>query len=325
MEAKKVSVIIPVYKVEKYIDQCLESVTTQTYSNLEIILVDDGSPDNCPEICEQWKKRDARIHVIHQKNQGVSSARNAALKFLPGDYIILVDSDDWIAPGMGEKLVGGIESAENVDAAFCGFTCADESGQVIVRQGTPPRPEGIVDRNKGVAEIFDAYSVMLWNKIFKAELFHKEIWFDPKLKLGEDELWIIEALKNADQIALLPEPLYYYRNRKGGVSKDFSLSEARLSEIASQRRVLEEIAEYDSEELLLLAQKRLYYSGQHVMKCAFYQGNYELFSKIDKEIDPERKIWFADHKNFLGRCRRKMVESMMRMNLPKPLVRFFDK
>ena len=109
---KKVSIIIPVYKVEKYIDQCLESVTNQTYSNLEIILVDDGSPDNCPEICEQWKRRDDRIRVIHQENQGVSSARNAALKVMTGDYIMFVDPDDWIASEMVEKLVGGVDSAE---------------------------------------------------------------------------------------------------------------------------------------------------------------------------------------------------------------------
>ena len=320
---KKVSIIIPVYKVEKYIDQCLESVTSQTYSNLEIILVDDGSPDNCPEICEQWKRRDDRIRVIHQENQGVSCARNAALKAMTGDYILFIDSDDWIAHTMVEKLVGGMESAENVDAVFCGLFEADELGQI--RTDVAYFPGGVVDRNEGAAQIFGEYRTAPWNKMFKVELFLHEIWFDPKLKIGEDELWVVEALKNANRIALLPEPLYYYRVRKDSASMDYSLSEARLSEVASQRRVLEEIMDYGSDELTLLAQERLYYRGQIVMKCAFYHGNYEQFFRIDKEIDPERKIWFANHGNFLGSCRRKLVEAMMRMRFPRPLVSIFDK
>lgn len=91
-----ISVIVPVYKVEKYLDECVESIVNQTYRNLEIILVDDGSPDNCPQMCDDWAKRDARIRVIHKENGGLSSARNAGLDVCTGEYISFIDSDDWL-------------------------------------------------------------------------------------------------------------------------------------------------------------------------------------------------------------------------------------
>ena len=100
MNEPLVSVIVPVYKVEKYLDKCIESIVGQTYENLEIILVDDGSPDNCPTMCDEWAQKDSRIKVIHKENGGLSSARNAGLDACTGDYIGFVDSDDWIEPDM---------------------------------------------------------------------------------------------------------------------------------------------------------------------------------------------------------------------------------
>lgn len=100
-----ISIIVPVYKVEKYLDKCVESIVEQTYKNLEIILVDDGSPDNCSAMCDEWAQKDSRIKVIHKENGGLSSARNAGLDACTGDYIGFVDSDDWIEPDMYEYLL----------------------------------------------------------------------------------------------------------------------------------------------------------------------------------------------------------------------------
>ncbi|MBQ4243839.1 MAG: glycosyltransferase, partial [Clostridia bacterium] len=99
-----ISVIVPVYKTEKYLDRCVNSIVNQTYKNLEIILVDDGSPDRCPELCDRWAEKDNRIKVIHQENGGMSAARNAGLRIAKGDYIGFVDSDDWIDNDMYEYL-----------------------------------------------------------------------------------------------------------------------------------------------------------------------------------------------------------------------------
>ena len=105
MDYGKVSVIVPIYKVEPYLDQCVQSIVNQTYKNLEIILVDDGSPDNSPAMCDAWAEKDNRIRVIHKENGGFSSARNAGLDAATGDYIQFVDSDDWILPDMTAALV----------------------------------------------------------------------------------------------------------------------------------------------------------------------------------------------------------------------------
>lgn len=116
----KISVIVPVYKVENFLDRCVESIVGQTYENLEIILVDDGSPDNCPAMCDKWAEKDGRIKVIHKENGGVSSARNAALDIVSGDYICFVDSDDWIDPGMYEFLYKNSQKYD-ADISCCGI------------------------------------------------------------------------------------------------------------------------------------------------------------------------------------------------------------
>ena len=112
-----ISVIIPVYKVEKYLKRCIDSVINQTYKNLEIILVDDGSPDNCPKICDDYSKKDKRIKVIHKKNGGVSAARNKGLKLSNGDYIVFVDSDDWLEYNFVEEMLTNLRK-NKVDYFF---------------------------------------------------------------------------------------------------------------------------------------------------------------------------------------------------------------
>ena len=99
-----ISVIVPIYKVEAYLERCIRSIVNQTYKNLEIILVDDGSPDSCPDICDVWKEKDDRIKVIHKKNGGLSDARNAGMQIMTGTYISYIDSDDWVANDMYEKM-----------------------------------------------------------------------------------------------------------------------------------------------------------------------------------------------------------------------------
>ena len=113
-----ISVIIPIYNVEAYLDECIASVIAQTYSNLEIILVDDGSPDNCPQMCDEWAAKDSRIRVIHKENGGLSDARNAGIDIATGEYIAFVDSDDWIEPEMYEIMLAALKN-ENADICAC--------------------------------------------------------------------------------------------------------------------------------------------------------------------------------------------------------------
>ena len=116
----KISIIVPIYNVKKYIQQCVESLINQTYKNLEIILIDDGSTDGCGELCDEFGKKDQRIHVIHKQNGGLSDARNKGIDVASGDYIGFVDSDDWISHNMYEKMLSSLKSV-NADIAVCGW------------------------------------------------------------------------------------------------------------------------------------------------------------------------------------------------------------
>ena len=115
-----ISVIVPIYKVEAYLERCIRSIVNQTYKNLEIILVDDGSPDSCPDICDVWKEKDDRIKVIHKKNGGLSDARNAGMQIMTGTYISYIDSDDWVANDMYEKMMYAIKK-NDADICECQF------------------------------------------------------------------------------------------------------------------------------------------------------------------------------------------------------------
>lgn len=324
MSNNLVSIIIPVYNVASYLDECLNSVINQTYNNLEIILIDDGSTDDSLEICNLFAKKDKRIKVLHQDNAGVSSARNRGLNIITGKYVLFIDSDDKIESNMVEILERVIDRNDKIDAVFCGYKEFDDISGKIIKVVSPVKSKK-VNRDNGVSEIFGEYSTMLWNKMFRSSLIDNTDLFDVTLRIGEDELWMIDVLKKADSIILIGTPLYYYRNRITGVTKEKKYSNAKMTDFESQKKVLDSIKEYDSEKLVLYAQERLYYIGQDIMKLAYYDGYFDIYQKIDNEIEEARKIWYENHANKLGVLRRKLVEKMMRMKFPKIVIKMFDK
>ena len=127
-----ISVIVPVYQVEQYLDRCVSSILEQTYDHLEVILIDDGSPDSCPRLCDEWAEKDPRVRVIHQENGGVSSARNAGLDAATGDYIAFVDSDDAIRPNYFETLYA-LLTEHQAELSICKMLVVDEEGKVMAR------------------------------------------------------------------------------------------------------------------------------------------------------------------------------------------------
>ena len=324
MSNNLVSIIIPVYNVASYLDECLNSVINQTYNNLEIILIDDGSTDDSLEICNLFAKKDKRIKVLHQDNAGVSSARNRGLNIITGKYVLFIDSDDKIESNMVEILERIIDRNDKIDAVFCGYKEFDDISGKIIKVVSPVKSKKL-NRDNGVSEIFGEYSTMLWNKMFRSSIIDSTDLFDVTLRIGEDELWMIDVLKKADSIILIGTPLYYYRNRITGVTKEKKYSNAKMTDFESQKKVLDSIKEYDSEKLVLYAQERLYYIGQDIMKLAYYDGYFDIYQKIDSEIEEARKIWYENHANKLGVLRRKLVEKMMRMKFPKIVIKMFDK
>lgn len=319
-----VSIIIPVYNVARYLDDCLNSVLKQTYTNLEMIVVDDGSTDESLEICRSYAAKDKRLKVFHQDNAGVSAARNIGLNIMTGKYVLFIDSDDKIEQDMVKNLVKAIDQSERIDAVFCGYKEFDNETGTIIKEVVPNKSK-IVDRDDGVAEIFGEYSTMLWNKMFRCSIIDKADLFDVTLKIGEDELWMVNVLKKANNIMLIGSPLYYYRSRVEGASKGQVFSEAKMTDYESQKKVLKSINEYGSDILTLYAQQRLYYTGQDIMKLAYYGGYFDAYEMIDHEINEARKVWFDHHSNKLGKIRRGLVEAMMRKRVPSRIVKIFDK
>lgn len=213
-----ISVIIPVYKVEEYLDECVLSVIRQTYTNLEIILVDDGSPDNCPRMCDEWATKDSRIKVIHKENGGLSDARNAGLDAAEGQYIAFIDSDDYIKPDMMEKLHSALVT-EKADIAACGLqNFGDEHERPWGCEETIGTPEQIY------ALLYNdtAYPVAACSKLYKSSCW-KTLRF-PVGKICEDAFTTYQLIHNAQRIVMIPHALYCYRIRPGSImTSSFSL------------------------------------------------------------------------------------------------------
>jgi glycosyltransferase involved in cell wall biosynthesis len=211
-----ISVIVPVYNVEPYLRKCVDSILNQTYRNLEVILVDDGSPDNCGAICDEYAARDTRIKVIHKTNGGLSDARNAGLDIMAGDYVAFVDSDDWIEPSMYKRLLA-LLLRYDADLAFGGVSDDLEQGEAIttVKQsnyGNTPFSESSV---AAMRRYFQG-SWAAWDKLYKAELFDT-IRF-PVGEINEDEAIVLHLLDRCKTVCYTNEIFYHYMRRPTGQS-----------------------------------------------------------------------------------------------------------
>ena len=221
--APLISVIVPVYKVEEYLDKCVRSIVQQTYKNLEIILVDDGSPDRCPAMCEAWASKDARIKVIHKCNGGQASARNAGLNIARGSYIGFVDSDDYIAADMYGLLLQAIEDTGR-GIACCGAQLVSDGGESIGRNPVPNK------RDLNVCEALDAVfylraDVSVWSKLYARDVLD-HLRF-PEGESNEDFPLIVPAIAKANGMVHVQKYLYYYRQHTGSITNSGCLTEEK--------------------------------------------------------------------------------------------------
>lgn len=234
MDSPKISVIVPVYKVEPYLRKCLDSIVGQTYENLEIILVDDGSPDNCGAICDEYAARDERIRVIHQPNGGLSAARNAGLDMATGEYIGFVDSDDWIEADMYEYLLSGAQRAA-ADIAVCGLF-----EELPGRQNCRCWWEAeTFDTESGLEQLFlrKKYSHSAWDKLYRRALFDGVRF--PKGRNFEDIATTYRVFEKAKTVQLMPEAKYHYLQRPDSIMGDASLRNRVDSYLAAKSQYLD--------------------------------------------------------------------------------------
>jgi glycosyltransferase involved in cell wall biosynthesis/exopolysaccharide biosynthesis predicted pyruvyltransferase EpsI len=239
----KVSVIIPIYKVEKYLSRCIESVLDQTYQNLEIILVDDGSPDNCPSICDEYEKKDQRIKVIHKPNGGLSDARNAALKVFTGDYVYFLDSDDYVENNLIEIALKNMVAAA-ADLVIFNYYRVDEHDNLL---STSNFITGIYDigcnKINYIVNILSKYSTgwEAWNRLYKADIIRNNnlFFWDNKLIFAEDFGFSLNYALHANKIICIPDVLHYYLIRRDSIMSQ-AAKEPRISAALALSKLLED-------------------------------------------------------------------------------------
>lgn len=287
-----VSVIVPVWNVEPYIRQCLDSLTVQTYRHLEIILVDDGSPDGCGTICDEYAARDSRIRVIHQPNGGVAAARNAGLRRATGEWIAWSDPDDWAEPGFIEYLLTNAVS-RGADIAMCGLYEERDDGQHIQSPGNE-----LMTAEAVLGELIrdDRIRNYLCNKIFRAELF-RGLFFSEERKTLEDVALMYRLVLRSGHIACCPQPQYHYRIHCGGLTHHFeriagidvfTLRKERSEIVSSVYPGLRQALHYDCLCAAILAWRSYYLSAPQQRRAR--RGAYSAVSRYVRQNPPDRRF-----------------------------------
>lgn len=218
------SIIVPVYNVEAYLDTCVRSLVEQEYPNIEVILIDDGSPDGCPAICDAWAARDARVRVIHSANHGVSHARNLGLAAARGAYIGFCDPDDWVEPEVYARMVEAMEAG--ADACGGGFVVDGPRGRV---SAAPLGPARVMSQEEAIVLIYSSQrdqrllTWSLWDKLFEKKLV-TGLQFDESLALSEDQYFLWQIMQRVQRFAYVPLAGYHYCAREGSATHHFDIS-----------------------------------------------------------------------------------------------------
>ena len=228
-----ISIIVPIYKVEEYLCRCVDSLLKQSYEDFELILVDDGSPDNCGRICDEYAALDSRVRVVHKPNGGLSDARNAGMEIARGEYIAFVDSDDWVTENYLERLLSAMIET-GADICECGILRTGGEAHIPPIEDIAPVVFSTADAMEQL--IHDgAFHQHVWNKLYRRDVI-ADILF-PKGKTNEDEFWTYQIFGNAAKISKIPDVLYCYFQRPGSImGESYSLKRLDGLEAKLQRQ-----------------------------------------------------------------------------------------
>lgn len=293
-EQPLISIIVPIYNVEKYLVKCIESIINQTLSNIEIILVDDGSTDNCGIIIDGYAKKDSRIKVIYKNNGGQSSARNMGLDIARGKYIGFVDSDDWIDNDMYENLYKSIIES-NADICVCGRQACLENGEVtnkncidneLIDFGKKSLKEYIVDR------LFYKHTVVVWNKLYKKEIIdNNSIRFEDVSYIGsEDTLFNYQILCHTKKIRAIDKICYTQLSRYGSTARSYKYG--YISRTGNLLKCMDNYSKKTQNESLakaILPIFLLFFHQWNISQIKTY-SNKDIFKLISKELNYGMKI-----------------------------------
>lgn len=267
-----ISIIVPIFQVKLYLDRCVESICNQIYSHLEIILVDDGSPDNCPAMCDAWAEKDPRIKVIHKQNGGLSDARNAGLTVASGACIAFVDGDDYVEATYIEDMLACMERTK-ADIVECGVLYVDKNAQVLRTRSVPV--ELTLNRTEALKKLIleDGVYQTVWNKLYR-----REVIMGLSFEVGrhhEDDFWTYQVFDRSNHMTVLPNLLYNYLQHKNSImGNGYTLK--RLDGLEARYRRMQYLQKY--EELAALTRQQL------LMDCMWhYQCTLKYLRKKDQK------------------------------------------
>lgn len=273
----KVSVIVPVYNVERYLEKCLDSIINQTYKNLDIILVDDGSPDGCGLICDNYAAKDNRITVIHQQNGGLSAARNAGIKASTGEYLSFIDSDDYVQSHFIERMVEICEQKE-VDICICGFTSVENQ---LTAENTSVDVYSRHDIIMKLCQDGTGVYTVAWNKIYKRYIFDELRFMNGRIH--EDEAIMHKLLWRSEKTAVIEDCLYFYRHNEQSITNS-AFSVKRLDAAIGYKERIVFFKELSEEKAAVLTE---------AVYCYFLRENFANIKKCIKNW----KYWKAEMKS----------------------------
>ena len=281
-----ISIVVPIYNVENYLNKCINSILKQTYKNIEIILVDDGSTDSSGYLCDQISKTDNRIIVIHKNNGGLSSARNTGIDNCNGKYIIFIDSDDYISENMVKFLYEDIINTQS-DMSICGYY---EVYKNDVKEALHSNERFTISSEEALSYLYSNYCVitsLAWNKIFKRNLFEKVRFTEGKVH--EDDIIILDILKNINKISFNLKPLYYYVQRNNSITGKFSSKRLDcLYALENREHYFERIKRKDLIDLNTF--KKYYIVTEFIKSCKKNKEN--KYEELIKECEIKKKKYF---------------------------------
>lgn len=286
-----VSVIVPIYNVEKYVRHCIETIINQTYKNLEIILVDDGSTDASGQICEELAKTDSRIKVIHQKNEGLSGARNSGLDIAKGDYISFIDSDDYISENFINFLITSAKK-QNSDLVICGYVRGMKS-YFRFSKDKSPKIECTISSRMALENWHREHKkveTVAWNKLYKRKLFESGVRYPEKMYF-EDVSTTHRLVNEAQTITFIKNKLYYYYQRKTSIQN--SISDEKIEhKLKMQEERLEWFKNNSFEQAYRrLLSKCLKYYMVYYLKAAEEVLKFEIINKFQNTYLPYKKLF----------------------------------
>lgn len=296
-----VSIVVPVYKVENYLDKCIESILKQTYKCIEIILIDDGSPDSCPEICDYYYKKDKRIKVIHQENRGLAAARNVGVTYAKGKYITFIDSDDYVGIHYIESLYKAIAFGD-ADMSICDYIKVEGDGGNEVENGNYIVLDNVACLKGMYKPAWHGMEFVAWGKLYNIQLFKKNNICYPEGKIHEDTFVTYKLIYNAKKIVFTKEILYFYRQRENSImTSQFSLK--RLDKIEALRAACLYYEKYKEDDLLSMA------ANDYFQNCICIYGEMKKYQR-------KWKTKVFEEKRIIKQYRKDIKIILLKVNLP---------